>query len=88
MLGIWRKPDSVSTKSLLLLQQVAGRGEITSVDSLVCLSTCISHIKMLVDAAEPFGPAGVPVEGKTALIWSAGLFDAAIAVERRKEPYL
>ncbi|BGO94984.1 hypothetical protein NBRC10512v2_006780 [Rhodotorula toruloides] len=87
MLGIWRKPDSVSTKSLLLLQQVAGRGEITSVDSLVCLSTCISHIKMLVDAAEPFGPAGVPVEGKTALIWSAGLFDAAIAVERRKEPY-
>ncbi|BGO94985.1 hypothetical protein NBRC10512_006829 [Rhodotorula toruloides] len=86
-LGIWRKPGSISTKSLLMLQQIVNGGDIASDESLICLSTCVVQIELLVESAAPMSPSAVLVDGGTAMIWNAGLFDAAASIERKKEPY-
>uniref|UniRef100_A0A0K3CQI5 BY PROTMAP: gi/472584225/gb/EMS21831.1/ transcription factor [Rhodosporidium toruloides NP11] gi/647394449/emb/CDR35679.1/ RHTO0S01e04720g1_1 [Rhodosporidium toruloides] n=1 Tax=Rhodotorula toruloides TaxID=5286 RepID=A0A0K3CQI5_RHOTO len=87
MLGIWRKPGSTSTKSLLMLQQIMNGGDIASDESLICLSTCVVQIKLLVESAAPKGRSAMLVDGGTAMVWNAGLFDAAASIERKKEPY-
>ncbi|BGP27147.1 hypothetical protein JCM10295v2_006111 [Rhodotorula toruloides] len=87
VLGIWRKRGSTSTKSLLMLQQAIGGGDVTSDESLLCLSTCVVQITLLVASAAPIGPSAIIMDGGTGMIWNAGLFDAAISIERKKEPY-